>query len=111
MKINKIMETLEKEFKGRAVNDILTNVCVYKTSDNKKCAIGCFIPDCHPGQSETGGVSHLLNMYPDLKKMMPSFDEEKLMLFQKFHDQNLYNIISVEEQKTVLMFVAYGLFS
>lgn len=73
-------DVIRKEFKGRAIEN---GCCKYLTSDGKKCAIGCFIPDGHTAQFSGISVSHLLDIYPDL--CLP-LNNEGLQELQQFHD-------------------------
>ena len=50
---------------------------------DRRCAVGCFIPDGHAGLKNQRWVYGLLEDYPDLK--MP-FGVSDLELLQKFHD-------------------------
>jgi hypothetical protein len=40
--------------------------CVYLTESGLKCAVGALIPDGHPAQADSGGVSSTWGRYPDL---------------------------------------------
>lgn len=64
-----VIKHIEKNFKGKAY-DCNEFSCMYKTG-KKKCAVGLFIPDGHPGQKVNGSVGLLLSSYPDLEKYMP----------------------------------------
>lgn len=87
----KMIETLKKEYKGQAVAKD-TNICQYLTSDGKKCAVGCFIPDGHEAQYYNVGVQYifggnsLLSKYPDLISILP-LEHSGLYKFQVFHDE------------------------
>ena len=117
MHINKILNKIETDFQGQAIE---YGKCKYKTDDGKKCAIGLFMPEGHEGEMSNAGVSDLLNQYPDLNRFMPSYDMQKLVSFQRAHDEgyeyganNLNNscTISEEELKLFLQFVACDLFA
>ena len=62
--------------------------CVYLNKDEKRCAIGCLIPDKHPGLNFTGSVSQLLVNHPDLTEIMDpdGHNYEFLRDLQKVHD-------------------------
>lgn len=118
MKIEKILEKIEVEYKGRAVDEY--GECKYKTDDGRKCAIGLFIPERHEGQESESNVLGLLNEYKDLRKHLPSNDIDKLLRFQGLHDSGrIYNTfddfeftnLSVDEQKFILMYYALDLFT
>lgn len=106
MKIEKILEVINREFKGKSINGCS---CKYLTEDDKKCAIGLFIPDGHEAQDFDGGVSSLLRKYSYLIPLMPSKDIDKLIKFQKTHD-GLDESLTVEQQKKVLCDAAVELF-
>lgn len=92
-----IINTINKEFKGKAVN--IHNFCCYLSADNKKCFIGLFIPNGHEGREYDSDVIGLLREYPELKKYMPSQDISFLEAFQELHDSLDINS-SVESQIT-----------
>lgn len=63
--------------------------CRYITSSGDRCAIGCLIPDNHPGLNITGSVNTLLQMCPDLKGLWDVYgylDTTFLNDLQKVHD-------------------------
>lgn len=41
-------------------------LCLYRTEDGRKCAIGALIPDDHPAQNNTMAVRDLAFYYPGL---------------------------------------------
>lgn len=61
--------------------------CSYLTQDGNKCAVGCFIPDGHAGQSSTQGVYELLDTHQDLRAFMPLSDKG-LASMQIVHDHH-----------------------
>lgn len=78
---DKVIAHIEENFKGKAYNR-QSNRCFYKKG-NKKCAIGLFLPEGHPGQKSTRVVYELLLQYPELKKYIPVSDSYG---FQRIHD-------------------------
>lgn len=109
MKIEKILETIDTKFIGKAV-DLEYGGRNYLTDDGKKCAIGLFIPNGHDAQTEnTMYVISLVDKYPDLLQCLPSSNLERLRTFQETHDQ-LDNELSVEKQKQILKAKAIKLF-
>ena len=68
--------------------------CTYLTTAGLKCAIGCLIPDGHPGQDALGGVRSLLEIYPDLAAMIlpVGSDVDFLVALQRVHDHNLPDV-------------------
>ena len=94
-----ILDTIDKEFKGKAMSDY--GDCFYLMEDGRKCAIGLFIPDNHEAQKYRWGIRELLRTYPSLLKHMPSKDLDFLEDFQNWHD-NLHHGLSVEDQKQEL---------
>lgn len=50
---------------GRALDPDLCK-CSYLTPDGRRCVVGTFIPDGHPGQACRGSVAGLLAEHPDL---------------------------------------------
>ena len=59
--------------------------CLYSDGKGNHCAVGCFIPDDHPGMNFVGGVRHLLWEHPELESVMPLSTEGMLKL-QMVHD-------------------------
>ena len=80
-----VIKRIEEKFKGKAL-DKNRNLCLYKTEDGKKCAVGLFIADTDEANNFQGSVSTLINAYPHLKKTMP-FDLETLDVLQMAHDR------------------------
>ena len=74
--------------------------CLYLDPDTgRKCAIGCLIPDGHPGQGFLGDVLSLMDEYPDLADLWGvSFDDDEdgqfLYQLQRVHDGNNYGTAS-----------------
>jgi hypothetical protein len=60
--------------------------CSYLDSEGRKCAVGCLIPDGHPGQKFRGGVEMLFWKYPDIKKKLGN--EVFLSTLQDIHDDH-----------------------
>ena len=100
MSFKEVWDVLEKEFSGRAVNDL--QHCQYLTAQGRKCAIGCFIPKGHKATSDIYAVGHLLEVHPDLVEYMPCKNIEVLRKFQFFHDDILTDTSTVEEQRAAL---------
>ncbi len=75
--------------------------CVYKTYGGNKCAIGCFIPEGHRGQSHSGSVTSLLAQYSDLVQYMPFAEAAPLLEFQKAHDSYRHFILNGEHKPDV----------
>ena len=95
-----IIDTINKKFKGKADG---IHGCVYLNNKGKKCVIGIFIPDGHPGQQEEDlGVLGLLEKYPELIREMPSDNFELLEKFQSVHD-TLDDTLSIGSQKGILI--------
>jgi len=113
MKTDKILETIEKKFKGSAVNSY--DECKYETTGGKKCAIGIFLPKVTKNINECGGVYHLLTVYPNFIEYMPSKNKTQLREFQRVHDGSLNNFedinnLTLDEQKMYLQFEALRIF-
>lgn len=63
--------------------------CRYITSNGDRCAIGCLIPDNHPGLHSNSSVYILPKMYPDLMKLWDIQRTSDLMFLcklQEIHD-------------------------
>ena len=86
MNIDRVLEVIETEFKGKAFNS--DGQCMYLTNDCKKCMIGMFIPDGHEAQYYTGIAACLIESFPDLKEYMPTDDESILSQLQQVHDES-----------------------
>lgn len=69
----------------RQARDPITGACLYKTDDNLRCAIGCLIPDNHPGLYARMEVRALIDTYPDLRELF-NVDLEFLSKLQDIHD-------------------------
>ena len=110
MKIEKILETIAREFTGKALGPKPGDGCFYKNHEGKKCAIGIFIPDGHAAQNFIGGVRDLLRNFPSLWKYMPSSNLEKLSHFQWVHDVKIDTASPIEIQRTELMEAAIKTF-
>lgn len=97
----KMIEIINREFIGKAVNTEDYSQCYYKSPDGKKCAIGCFITEDRYTESfENLSAETLLNNF-SIGFLMP-LEENGLMQFQYYHD-NLDNEVSPEEQKQLLI--------
>lgn len=98
------IDTIKREFRGKAVDLQDTTQCLYLTDDGKKCAIGCFIPENHPASSPNLrlGIGDVLYDMPELWKYMPSDDIDDLIWLQHIHDA-LDESDSVESQKEELI--------
>ncbi len=110
MNIDKVLEVIENDFKGKAFNEEAGN-CSYLTEEGKKCFVGLFIPDGHEAQSFRGSVGPLLRLYPDLKDLMPTKDEDALNTLQQIHDETIlidsyYSHLDLPEQITYLQLQA-----
>jgi hypothetical protein len=82
----KVMKQIKKYNNDRVSFSPSQRVCVYQTRNGaNRCAVGCFIPDGHPGLKHEGDVESLLTEYPDLKTIMP-FDILEIADFQCQHD-------------------------
>ena len=99
MNKQQVIDVINKEFKGKAYDF----GCFYLTKDGRKCAIGMFIPDGHPGQRDQCGVGYLLDKHSDLKSFMPSDDEELLRQFQRAHDCLLSVADPIDQQRQTLI--------
>ena len=66
-----------------------TGDCAYLTEEGLQCAVGCLIPDGHPGFQVEGPVTVLLAAFPDLKEtwgVEEETDEDFLDVLQGIHD-------------------------
>lgn len=81
----KVMEQIKKYNRGTKSTNRYGS-CVYRSDDGNRCAIGCFIPEDHPGLQTIAGSSWLLEEHPDLKKLMPFTYWKALERFQETHD-------------------------
>lgn len=84
----KMKEQIRKKNNGKQAMRSLENggtACVYETPDGNHCAVGCFIPEGHPGMRCTDSSNVLLAEHPDLLSVMP-LDGDNLRAFQRQHD-------------------------
>lgn len=106
MKIDTVLETIERDFKGKA-KDYDSDLCLYSTPEGRKCYVGLFIPEGHEGQKYRGTSSGLLNEYPELQGNMPSTNRVTLTELQILHDTSAIDTniddLSLDEQKMYLM--------
>jgi hypothetical protein len=96
-----IIQKIESDFKGRA-GDINGYGCEYLTKEGRKCAVGLFIPDGHPGQECGSDVSGLLDKFPDLTDSMP-LPILALDRLQYLHDHRLKGDQTIDRQKSILI--------
>lgn len=70
MNYKKIFNIISKhmlEQKVRSSNE--DGLCFYKCEDGRMCAIGCILPDDHPGLKLHCNIEELLKLFPDLRKV------------------------------------------
>ena len=65
-----VKHLLAQNRKAQAVFLQVRVTCMYLTPSGDKCAIGCLIPDGHPGQRQEGTVHDLFKAHPDLAEML-----------------------------------------
>lgn len=86
-----IIKHIKENFKGKSVvenTDAGVGRYRYRGPEERKCAIGLFIPDkVYNVNMENIMVVELLNRKPKLLDFMPIRDVEALELFQKAHDR------------------------
>jgi hypothetical protein len=73
--------------------------CVYRNG-SKSCAVGYWIPEGHPAESETGSVDSLVDTYPDLKGVAWPDTEHGVYLaleLQRLHDDNIVGTEAFEK--------------
>ena len=92
---SEVIKVINEKFKGKAVRGVH---CSYLTKCGKRCAIGMFIPDDHPGLTYQKGVVSLLQDYPDLKEHMPHVSDVRL---GSFH--SLEGDATLGEQRAILI--------
>ena len=109
MHIDKILETLEKNFKGKAISSVDSSTCAYLNEEGKKCAIGCFIPDGDGAQCYNGSVKLMLKDNTHLWEYMPFNCILKLQEFQSYHDNMLCESDPVKDQLSELKNIAVKL--
>lgn len=81
-----VMAQIRKYNNGsRSLSEHKHEGCEYLSVDGNRCAIGCFIPDNHPGLNNPDFVSLLISKYPELEDFMP-FAPQELSRFQSIHD-------------------------
>jgi hypothetical protein len=82
----KVMQQIKKYNSGTKAKIPGCFGCSYQTPYGNRCAIGCFIPDGHPGLKSGSLVNDLLEVYPELKDKMPFRSMRALRAFQITHD-------------------------
>lgn len=92
-----MIETIEREFTGKAVNENDYSQCFYRSPTGQKCAIGCFIKDEeYYAGFENKGVEFVMG-----EIRLPLIYTAAIQ-FQYKHD-NLSNEISANAQKQELI--------
>jgi hypothetical protein len=81
----KMLKVLLTRNNGKPAQSSDHGVCVYANAEGNHCAVGCFIPDGHPGMELRGTVGDLLASFPTLQKKMP-IGLEGLKALQAVHD-------------------------
>lgn len=79
----KIIDTIMERNKGERARR--GDACSYKTPEGNHCAVGCFMPDEHPGMELRANVERLIEEYPDLEGTLP-LGIEALHELQLIHD-------------------------
>lgn len=82
----KMVEQIKKYNNGTKAWSDSISACMYLTSDNNRCAAGCFIPDAHPGLRFQGSVDRLVTGHPGLEKLLP-LNISGMMMMQNEHDR------------------------
>lgn len=96
-----IIDVINREFKGKSVEEGEAQWCMYRSPCGKKCAVGMFIPDnMYDISMEMKNSYCVIDRYK-LKSYMP-FGSTTMHDFQKVHDR-LDTNMSVEEQKQLLI--------
>lgn len=86
---NKVRDHLLKQGRRAAGLRFDEPACLYLNANGDRCAIGCLIPDGHPGLGFRGAVFQLLDTYPDLRDQLGAkcgADDEFLHGLQRLHD-------------------------
>ncbi len=89
MNRQKIFNTVRDHLLKQEDRAMRNKFCCYLTSGGLKCAIGCLIPDGHPGQESGAAVGGLIDKYPDLKLLWgvdSPEDRSFLLSIQIIHD-------------------------
>lgn len=87
-----VKHLLTQNRKAQADTMMGRTMCMYLTPDGNKCAIGCLIPDGHPGQSQEGTVHDLFKAHPDLAEMLGAYLDTEGAYFYK-SDRDFEEII------------------
>ena len=81
---------LTQNCKAYGENDDKVIGCFYRTRSGLRCAIGCMIPDGHPGLNHIGGIRSLLTEFPSLRNLWKVKSDEDDVRFletlQTIHD-------------------------
>ena len=97
-----IIEKIRTEFNGKAVCPI-RNACDYRTSGDRKCAIGIFIPNEFTDIYHlTGSVKTISKRHPRVMQYLPLADLGGLSKFQSTHDELSFEL-TVEQQTQELI--------
>ena len=63
------------------------SICMYRSPDGTKCAVGCLIPDSlYSNTIERYPVDRILDAHPKLKELFKNVDLELLHRLQQIHD-------------------------
>lgn len=85
---NKVATHLLTQNKKAMRPSVMGSGCVYKTDAGLRCAIGCLIPDEHPGLDFDGDVGELVLAHGDLKELFDWRNNVVLLeALQVVHDE------------------------
>ena len=90
-----VISLIEQFNNGERSFNAFADQCVYETDDGNHCAVGCFIPDGHPGMKSLDAVRELLDLYPDLKECMP-LSIVGMTALQEVHDVHHKEVLDVK---------------
>ena len=97
----KVIEHINKEYKGFSF-DTEIDYCMYRADFDKKCVVGCFIPDdVYSVEMERKCANYLISSF-HLMKYMP-FSSDIMQRWQNVHDNFLEQDISFEQQKIEIL--------
>ena len=89
--VEKIVELISTKNTGSVSYSAKEGLCMYETPEGNHCGVGCLLPSGHKGMGHVGGVTTLLNEYPDLEDILP-LGSIALVKLQNIHDATTFGI-------------------
>lgn len=107
MTAQEIFEKVAKHLLTQGCRAEVMGNCKYLTEDGLKCAVGCLIPDGHPGQRSSLDSNGLLSYFPNLEPFILPQDMDRLTAFRFIsYLQDIHDLDDVQCWKQGLRTIA-----